>query len=83
MEELNCDVEKVYQILVKKYYFLREDFIQNELDYLIESINDFWFEEDIEKLDDEGLVKAFGERMLDYLKEGFFESEVREWGQWS
>ena len=70
--EKNYDFESVYSLLVEKFYFLRESFIKDELQDIID------YEEEPDELDDTTLIETFRNRIFGWMQDGYFEDEI-EW----
>ena len=73
MEEKNYDFESVYSLLVEKFYFLREGFIKDELEDIID------YEVEPDELDDTTLIETFRNRIFGWMRNGDFEDEVEIW----
>lgn len=70
MEEKNYDFKSVYSLLVEKFYFLREGFIMDELEDIID------YEVEPDELNDTTIIQTFRNCIFGWMRNGDFEDEV-------
>jgi hypothetical protein len=69
------DYNKCYEELVKKFYMLRESYIKDEMDDVIDMIKSD--EETFGTLTDENVIHEFCMNIYSNMREGYYEEEVR------
>lgn len=75
----NVNFESIYSLLVEKFYFLRENYIKDELEDLIqEQLEDIKYELDEDKSIETAIIEAFTNRFFGRMVDQAYQRWINE-----